>query len=405
MNSLIEKTIIGLPKFKRVVVGLSGGADSVVLTHVLKEAGYEVIAAHLNHGIRDTAGKDEAFVKDLCKKWELKCIVKKTKIPKTGNLENHAREARYAFLEEVRKKEKADFIAVGHHFDDQIETVLMHMARGAGLRGRRGMMKRTGFILRPLLDIMREEIETYAKKHKLDFCTDEMNFDTRFDRSRLRQIVIPELKKNPEFIPSIRQLTRDATQKLEQLSKEATAWLKENKEETGFDRQAFNKLSKELRSEILIQLLGPVDLYQKTIDALVGFLETGETGKLMQVKGQTFLIQYDKILLNPKAPKAGLPKVKISEAGINWGNWAIVNRAGESLFVRSWKAGDKFQPSGMKGHKKLQDFFTDRKIPKQERMEIPVIVDENDAIIAVGNLRGAEGSEELLKRLQLTISD
>jgi len=374
----------------------------VVLAHLLRD--HDVVLAHLNHSLRDRADADEQFVKDLAVKWGLKLYTEKKEMPESGNLENNAREIRYAFLEKVRMTAGADYIAVAHHFDDQIETVLMHMARGAGLRGKRGMKKQRGDIIRPLLDVSKAEIEEYAKENRLGYCIDETNFDMSFERNRTRHIVIPELKKQADFEAGIRDVIKKATEELAELEEKAKAWIDENLEDHSFDRTAFNELPEDLRAEILIQFLGAKDLYQKNIQLLIDFLETGQSGKKMSFKSRSFLLQYDKFLVDHAERAEELSKTLITETGVDWGRWSIVTKLKQPFYVRAWRPGDRFQPSGMQGHKKLQDLFVDEKIPRTERSQIPVIVDENDAIIAVGNIRRSHGSQELMKNLKLTLN-
>jgi tRNA(Ile)-lysidine synthase len=389
--------------FKRVVVGCSGGMDSVVLAHVLKELGYEVIIAHLNHQLRGKeSDKDEKFVKDLAKKWKIPYIISKKQIPKYGNLENNARLIRYKFLETVRRKLDADYTAVGHHLDDQIETILMHIARGAGLRGQRGMEYVSGNILRPLIDVPKKEIEKYARKNKLKYITDKSNFDLSHERNIWRHHVIPRLKKeDKDFEEKIRDISSCAGEKLEKVIKEAKNWMKENLVDNRFNRDMFNVLSNDIKSEIIIQILGADDLYQKSIDKLMRFINFGQTGKKMIVKGQTFLIEYESIAVGMEQKEVELPKKRITVKGIKWGKWKIKSKYGQTLYVRQWQEGDKFQPKGMKGTKKIRKFFIDKKIPQSERKQIPIIVNSKNDIMAVGDLRVAKGADDLKNNLSI----
>ena len=155
----IQKSLQSLPPFKKVVVGVSGGGDSVALAHILMKLGYDVTIAHLNHGLRGKeSDADEKFVTKLAEKWDVPCVTHKIRLQDKGNMENNARLIRYAFLEKVRQAKKAKFIAVAHHLDDQIETILMHMQRGAGLRGLCGMKIQNGSIIRPLLDVKKKDL-------------------------------------------------------------------------------------------------------------------------------------------------------------------------------------------------------------------------------------------------------
>ncbi len=386
----VKAALKKIPPFKKVVVGLSGGMDSVVLTHVLKHLGYEVIVAHLNHDLRgEISEKDEAFVIELAKAWKLPFVSNKAVIPKKGNLEQNARKIRYSFLEEVRLAYGADFVAVGHHFDDQIETLLMHEERGAGLRGKRGMSLVSGHLIRPMLDLPRRKIEAYAREHLLDFVIDETNMDMSFQWNYLRHQVIPTLKQEPDFEARMRKMAHEAAEKIEALKEPKKHWMMEKLKNNSFDRGEFSELEPDLKAEILLELLGQQDLYQANLNRLMDFIDQGATGKTLEVKGLSFVIEYDRAKFTRQKVEA-LHAVEVKK-NAQWGDYVITVKAIQPLVVRPWKPGDKFQPAGMGGTKKLQDFFVDQKIPREERKRIPIVVDENDAIICVGDLRFSEG--------------
>ncbi len=398
-QSILKK----IPPFRRVVIGVSGGADSVVLAHILKELGYDITIAHLNHQLRDKdSDADEAFVMNLAKKWSVGYICERIKIPKNGNLENNAREIRYNFLEKVRKECEVDFIAVGHHLDDQIETILMHIARGAGLRGQVGMRCQSDKLIRPLLDVRRKDIEEYAKDNDLDYRTDESNLDLSYERNYWRHKLIPSMNNN-NLEKEIRNISSNAEKKLDVISKKAEKWISVNLLDSKFNKEQFNVLPDDVKSEVMIQILGANDLYETSINRLVEFINDGHSGRGVKVKDTTFSIEHNSVLVHQcNDAVLNLPKTKITIDGIKWGNWTIKLKDEKPLYVRQWKAGDKFQPSGMKGSKKLQDFFVDNKIPLHQRKQIPIIVDKKDDIISVGDLRLANGYEDL--KNDLTIS-
>ena len=404
----IKKLKSGLEKispFKKAVVAVSAGADSVVLVFALKKLGYDVVIAHLNHQLRgEESNGDEEFVKKLAKEWGVKCETKKVLIEKTGNLENNARAVRYDFLETVRKKHDADFVAVAHHLDDQIETILMHMARGAGLRGQRGMEYQSGVIVRPFLGIKRQEILDYAAEQGLPYRTDSSNGDLSYDRNFWRHLVIPYLKNQmPGLGGKIQKISECANKKLTAISKKAGDWVSEYFIDNQFSRDKFNNLSDEIKSEILIRILGANDLYAKDLNTLSEFIKTAQSGRRMTVKNLTFFIEHENVLVCQGQKTEVLPKSKITMKGIKWGDWSIRSTSPGNLFARQWKPGDRFTPSGMKGSKKLQDFFTDSKIPRHLRNRIPVIVDENDTIICVGGMRFSEKGCKIKNDLKIKI--
>ncbi len=196
-----------LRKSERVIVGVSGGPDSVVLLYILNALRYELgitlHVAHLNHRLRKDAWLDQRFVEKLCDRWKLSLTarsLKKSDFQKNGSQEEIARDYRFQFFMDVAKKQDAKVIALGHTQDDLAETVLMRVIRGTGLMGMRGILPRrqiNGFrFIRPLLDIPRLEIERFLKKEKLSFRIDSSNTDLKFFRNKIRRELIPNLEKS-----------------------------------------------------------------------------------------------------------------------------------------------------------------------------------------------------------------
>jgi tRNA(Ile)-lysidine synthase len=400
----LKSTLKKIPPFKRVVVGVSGGADSVVLAHALKKLGYEIIIAHLNHQLRGAdSDADEKFVKDLAKNWGVSYATEKRLIPKTDNLENNAREIRYAFLKDIRQKYKADYAAVAHHLDDQIETVLMHMARGSGLRGQIGIKYQKDRLVRPMLCITRREILNYAEENGLKYRTDESNNDLSYNRNFWRHLVIPYLKnKIPDLCEKIKDINKKADIRLENVFKKADSWTKKYLIDGSFKRAQFNGLTDNIKAEILIHILGAKDLYATSLGRLMDFIKSGQSGKKIEVKDKVFFIEHGSVLVRDKLfelPK--LPKAKITVKGVKWGAVTIKSKYGQPLYARQWQPGDKFRPKGMNGTKTLQDFFTDEKIPRSRRYQIPIIVNKKGDIMAIGDLRLAEGAENLKNDLYI----
>lgn len=198
-----------------VIVGVSGGPDSVALISILHALQYELkvrlIAAHFNHHLRKEAKGDEQFVEDLCRDLNLDFIRgewKKEKLPPKGSLEELARQHRFKFLVKTARTKKANVIALGHHRDDLAETVLMRILRGTGLQGMRAILPKreiNGFnFIRPLLGVTKEEIKDYLKKHNLRFRIDTSNKDINFFRNKIRLKLLPLLEK--EYKTNIREV-------------------------------------------------------------------------------------------------------------------------------------------------------------------------------------------------------
>ncbi len=187
-DELIEKNTT-------VIVGVSGGRDSMALVHALlqQRPDLTLIPAHINHGLRPESQEDADFTKAILQRWGLPCESTKPRVPEKGNLEEWGREKRYEFFEKLAKKHKAAWILTAHHQDDDFESMLLHFVRGTRVKGLSGMAFRRDKILRPLLYTSRQSINEYVAHHEIHFREDPSNQDERFSRNFLRHKIIPVL--------------------------------------------------------------------------------------------------------------------------------------------------------------------------------------------------------------------
>ena len=227
-----EKVIETIKKNKliingdKVVLGVSGGPDSISMLNVLREIKeekiieYEIVVAHINHLIREEAIEDEEYVKNYCEKNKIKCYIKRIDVQELAQnkkigTEEAGRRARYEFFDEVLKKTNSNKIAIAHNKNDKIETIIMHMLRGSGLSGLVGIEPmRDNKYIRPLIECDRGEIEEYCEKEKLEPRIDKTNFENDYTRNKIRNIVIPYIKKefNPNIIETMNRLSEVATE-------------------------------------------------------------------------------------------------------------------------------------------------------------------------------------------------
>jgi tRNA(Ile)-lysidine synthase len=282
-----EKTLETLKKYLKggetVICGVSGGPDSVFLLHCLanfseKIAKIKIVVFHVNHSLRGLdAELDENHVKILAKSFGFPYHVKKIDVlvlakSKKQSLEEISREIRYNFALELQKKYKADFVTTAHHADDNLETVLLNLIRGSGLKGLSGMKeisrKRNGLkLLRPLLNISKEEIRLHLEEKDIDFRIDQSNLDTKIPRNYVRHEIIPKLKAlNPNVQKTILKNSTNILDIHDYLKEKAKKWISEH--ENKFDTKELKLLPKPIQKEILLQIYKKKNGNTKNLEAV-----------------------------------------------------------------------------------------------------------------------------------------
>ena len=422
----------------RVVVALSGGSDSVALVHLLLElqaAGELSVAglAHFNHQLRgaDSDG-DEAFCRAKAAALGLPIEVGTGDVrglARDGrrSVEDAARAARYAFLEDAADRLAADVIAVGHSADDQAETFLLRLIRGAGPRGLAGILPRAGRVVRPLLDIPRVDLRQYTAVHQLDSREDPSNADLDIPRNRVRHELLPYLQR--EFSPGISgvlareaAIAREDEDRLQQEAIDlAVSIVLRSRDASDVDTAALTSLHPALASRvarIALQEQAPgIFVGFDHIERLLRFARDGSPGAALSLPGQQAVHRGSRVVLRPEPPRepiAGQPnsfRFPLSIPGeVTLGDqgWAISAERAERLewpggpgparsayvvvalessslplAIRSRRPGDRFRPLGLGHGKKLQDFLVDRKVPRESRDSLPLVVDRDDRIVWV----------------------
>ena len=270
-----------------VIVACSGGPDSVCLAHILwrlqKRMGFKIILAHLNHNLRGKeSDSDSHFVQKLAKKLNLP--LENKKLRKKPKNEATAREVRYAFLEQVRKKCRGQGIAVAHTADDQVETILFNLLRGAGLSGLSGMRPKNHFIIRPLLSCRRGEIIGYLEENHLTYRNDSSNLDLKYTRNKIRHQLLPLLEKeyNPQIRKNILKLGEVSRAAEEYISEAAQDFIRRNPHPLPL--KSWQTLPLILKTETLRQMIGSVtggakDIYAVHLEEVVKMLESPRGNK------------------------------------------------------------------------------------------------------------------------------
>jgi tRNA(Ile)-lysidine synthase len=380
---------------EKLILGISGGADSVCLMHVFLELGYSFELAHCNFNLRgEESDADEYFVKDLAKEHQLKVHIKQfdTLVYAAENkisTQMAARDLRYAWFEKLRIKSNAKYLAIAHHANDDVETFFINLVRGSGLKGFLGIKEKNNAIVRPLLSVSRLEIEQYLKDRGLVFREDRSNASVKYLRNKIRHELIPLLA---QMNPSIQQTVKDEMRILDDVAHIYASKVEEVRKDLTQEKNGIVQL------EISALLaLNPLHSYLYELLSAYGFYAVeaiskalqGQSGKQFFSSTHQLVVDRENIfisLLNKENEVFEITEKTISlvyPLEINFKVMADktiiydnniaqldVEKLKFPLTLRKWKEGDKFMPLGMKKFKKLSDFFIDSKfsiIDKQEQ--------------------------------------
>lgn len=396
-----------------ILAGVSGGADSVALLHVLHAAKIPVAAAHVNYGLRgQESDDDEQFVSDLCAKLNVPLYTRRASTTQLNELSRNFQEAarlfRYNFLSEVISKESISWKAVAHNSDDQVETVLINFLRGSGLPGLKGMSKRSGHTLRPLLDFSRKEIEEYLQANEVQWRNDSSNERDDYLRNRIRHQVMPVLNELDErggrgMLHSIGQMAEWSKLTAEL----ALPWWDKISSRRGnafiIHKQALTESPaphRLLNYMLYWELRGLNFTEQEFNDLLVQ-----QTGKKYIIGDLQLVVDREEFIITRTGARAMNPFVL--SPGTHVAGWSCteITAAHPEKFtgfeailqcdrpvefeVRSWAEGDKIRPLGFDGTRKISDVLTEMKIPAHEKEQYPVLTC-NDEIAWVPGYRIAE---------------
>ncbi len=422
-----------IEKGDKVIVAVSGGPDSVCLLHVLcqfrEEYDLKLYGAHLNHNFRGIeAQMDAQYVSDLCEDLDVLCFTKSMDVPQYAkrhglSSEEAGRILRYDFFEEVAQRANATKIAVAHNKNDQAETVLMRLLRGAGLQGLTAIHIKRGKIIRPLLDIDRESIEKYCKIYNLSPRIDKSNLESIYYRNKIRLELIPYLEENynPNVMANLvrtAEILKKDFDFIEERAKKVYADLVNNQGEQRLElpTEGIQKLHNALQSRVIRlaaeQLLGRQEVLEyKHVQEVLELMQKGLTGKRITLPmGLVAKINYKNIcfvtgeqedkVFHYELPIGGsldlkeiggtfetrvIEREEIKEISRDkYRKYFDYDKIENELNVRNRQDGDRFYPLGLVGSKKLKDFFIDYKVDRDERDSIPLICDGDEIMWVVG---------------------
>jgi tRNA(Ile)-lysidine synthase len=422
---------------EKLVVAVSGGADSVCLLHILVNLQLKIKLqiAHLNHQLRGAnSDADAEYVAELARKLAIPCTIEKRDVKgyqkaQRLSLEEAAREVRYRFLAEVVKSIGTGRVAAGHTKDDHIETILMHLIRGSGTRGLRGLQPSTLWqsgaesltIIRPLLEISHQETEGYCRQHNLKPRLDASNLSLSPLRNRVRQQLMPLLESyNPAVAEALLRTGRIADDDINFLDEQVSRLWDEVIRQEGktliLDKAAFEPLPPALKRYLLRaaveRLLGSAkDVEMRHIEEMMALANKPAGKRLNLPGGLTFAVEYDRYLLTPdptalsplpplkgefplKVPgETLLPGWRVEATIVERGEMGDEDeytayfdlvKSGDKLKVRARKRGDRFQPLGLAQPKKLGEFMIDAKIPQAWRGRVPIVCSGEQILWVVG---------------------
>ena len=410
VRRFIEKEKLFAPE-ATVIVGLSGGMDSMVLLDLLTLLGYQCVAAHCNFHLRgEESNRDAAFVKKWCKGIDIPFTsidfdTTQYAADKKISIEMAARELRYGWFEIVRRQYVAEAVAVAHHKDDSVETVLLNLIRGTGIKGLSGIMPKNRHVVRPLLCVTRAEIEEYIAERDMPYVFDSTNDNDIFLRNSLRLNIIPQLEKlNPSVREAIWRTSRNLFEAEKVYSESLRDIIKDLFRDDKIDIAKLRQTASP--RSVLFEILSPLGFGASVIeDVYLGMEST--SGKVFHSKSYRLIKDRGVFILDPVTGNerdeeliqihSGTEeitgplhllirkeKIPLSIEKNSRVLYADLSKLKFPLTVRRWNEGDWFIPFGMKGRKKVSDYFTDRKYSLKEKENAWILLSGDDIVWIVG---------------------
>ena len=400
---------------KTLAVAYSGGIDSQTALHIIyklkKELGFNLIIVHINYNLRGAESKeDESFARNIAKKYNLNIYIKEIKEGSYNkkNIQNEARKDRYEFFEELYKKNIFDYLIIAHNKDDFAETIIYRMIKGAGADIYNCLKKKNNYILRPMLDFYRTDIENYAKENNLKYREDSSNKKNKYARNKIRNLIIPLLETiNKKSKDNIIKFSKRIYLENSFLRKKINNIYRKNLiDKNVINIENIKNLNKIFMSRIIIKFLSEsakneIEINEKRILEIIKIIKSKKSNSILRLDNFNLIKEYDKLVVEKiekkenekiylKIEKDGIYKFagkKISfkttkNKNINYKEKLYI-KCDYPITVRQRKNAD-FLLSYPNGEKKfLRKIFIDSKIPLRKRNSIPIIENSNNEIIAI----------------------
>lgn len=375
VKEFIEKEDL-FSKQDKILVALSGGADSVALTRILITLGYHCEAAHCNFELRgEESDRDEDFVRNFCRSLNIKCHsihfeTRRYAAQQSISIEMAARELRYNWFTKICEESDCQVVAVAHHKDDSVETMLLNLIRGTGINGLLGIRPKNGNVVRPLLCASRQEVVAYLHRMNQTYVTDSTNLEDEYTRNKIRLNILPLME---EINPSVKDGLVKTASYLNDISKVYQQAIKESIDRifiTPEKEISIEKLMNEPAPQaLLFEVLSPLGFNSTQVEEVYGSLN-GQPGKRF-ISSQWQVVKDRDLLLIEKVKTANDKPQIIFEEVLLTKEFVIPKDKNTACFdankfkgvisIRKWEKGDYFIPFGMKGKKLVSDFMTDSK--------------------------------------------
>ena len=417
----------------KILAAVSGGMDSVLMAHLLKAAGFNFGIAHCNFQLRgDEALADQQFTAHLVKKLDvpfhtIDFDTQKYAAEKKISIQMAARELRYQWFDQISRQAGYDTIALAHHQNDAIETILLNLTRGTGIAGLHGILPKNGLLVRPLLFLKRDEIQDIVNSNGLEYVEDSSNTSVKYARNKIRLEVIPKLKElNPALentfehnLKHFKNLEILLEQKLEELKKDLFII---HEEEIHISLEEIKRLHPQ--NLLLYGLLQGFGFNETTVEDIISALDK-HPGRVFESTGFLIVLDREKLILTKKQIKSS-EALLINEGQheVHYSNYRLSILHDDSpliikdnpmaasidtellvypLMLRHWQQSDHFYPLGMKTRQKLSDFFIHQKVPLHEKSQIVLLVNSNGDIIWIAGYRHDERYKVSRKTKKVTI--